>query len=142
MTSAWPAGLFIVSFTSAVTAAVCALALLKMRGGAQRREHGLATKLSALQEEMRALERRVTKASEPEIEKASATPQVEGTPAEHGNAIAPEIQAVLAAAAMAAGGAGARVSSVRRLDAHEGASAWSRQGRVLVQSSHNLGARK
>jgi hypothetical protein len=50
-------------------------------------------------------------------------------------AIAPEIQAVIAAATVAALGQDAHVRSVKSV-----ASPWSQQGRVLVQGSHNARA--
>ncbi len=51
--------------------------------------------------------------------------------------IEPEMQAVIAAAVVAAAGPNAQVRSARLVQSAD-TSAWSQQGRVLVQSSHNL----
>jgi hypothetical protein len=56
--------------------------------------------------------------------------------------IAPEIQAAIAAAAVAAAGPGARFRSARLVKSNDDASAWSQQGRALVQSSHNVRGRR
>ena len=52
--------------------------------------------------------------------------------------IAPEIQVAIAAAAIAALGNHARVRSARRVPSSDVVSPWTQQGRVIVQSSHNL----
>ena len=55
--------------------------------------------------------------------------------------IAPEIKAAIAAAAVAVLGNHARVREARRFPLQDGLSPWTQQGRVIVQSSHNLRAR-
>ncbi len=55
--------------------------------------------------------------------------------------IAPEIQAAIAAAAVAVLGNHARVREARRVPSQDVVSPWTQQGRVIVQSSHNLRAR-
>ena len=53
--------------------------------------------------------------------------------------IAPEILAVIAAAATAMLGGNLRIGSVEMLNAHSASvSRWTRQGRANVQASHNL----
>lgn len=52
--------------------------------------------------------------------------------------IPPQIQAAIAAAAIAAFGNHARVRSARRIPSSDVVSPWTQQGRVIVQSSHNL----
>ena len=52
--------------------------------------------------------------------------------------IPPEIQAAIAAAAIAMLGNHARVRSARRIPSSNVVSPWTQQGRVIVQSSHNL----
>ena len=52
--------------------------------------------------------------------------------------IAPEIQVAIAAAAIAALGNHARVRSARKVPSSDVVSPWTQQGRVIVQSSHNL----
>jgi hypothetical protein len=49
-----------------------------------------------------------------------------------------EIQVAIAAAAIAALGNHARVRSARRVPSSDVVSPWTQQGRVIVQSSHNL----
>lgn len=56
--------------------------------------------------------------------------------------IAPELQAVITAAAVTALGPGARVRSAQAVSPQEHVSPWSQQGRVTVQSSHNLRSRR
>ena len=53
-----------------------------------------------------------------------------------------EIQVVIAAAAVAVLGPGARVLSARTVRPEEVVSRWSQQGRVSVQASHNLRVRR
>jgi hypothetical protein len=57
------------------------------------------------------------------------------------DAIAPEIQAAITAAAMATLGNHARVRTARRIPSEDVVSPWTQQGRVIVQSSHNLRTR-
>lgn len=52
-----------------------------------------------------------------------------------------EIRAVIAASAVALVGRDARVVSARPMRPHEALSPWSQQGRLIVQSSHNLRSR-
>jgi hypothetical protein len=52
--------------------------------------------------------------------------------------IAPPIQAAIAAAAIAVLGNHARVRSARTIPSSDVVSPWTQQGRVIVQSSHNL----
>lgn len=55
--------------------------------------------------------------------------------------IEPEIQAVIAAVAVVLLGNHARVRAARRVPSQDVVSPWTQQGRVIVQSSHNLRAR-
>ena len=52
--------------------------------------------------------------------------------------IPPQIQAAIAAAAIASLGNHARVRSARKVPSSDVVSPWTQQGRVIVQSSHNL----
>ena len=56
--------------------------------------------------------------------------------------IAPEMRAAVAAAVFAAVGRQARILSMRRVPSRGTVSPWTQQGRVLVQSSHNLPLRE
>jgi hypothetical protein len=65
-------------------------------------------------------------------------PSVDATVMEEGR-ISAEILAVIAAAAAAFVGQRIRIRGIEQLHSKGGqVSRWSRQGRVLVQSSHNL----
>lgn len=55
--------------------------------------------------------------------------------------IAPEIQAAISAAAIAVLGNHARVRAARQVPSQDVVSPWTQQGRVTVQSSHNLRVR-
>ena len=55
--------------------------------------------------------------------------------------IVPEIQAAIAATAIALLGNHARVRAARRVPSENIVSPWTQQGRVIVQSSHNLRSR-
>jgi hypothetical protein len=56
--------------------------------------------------------------------------------------IKPEIMAAITAAATAFLGKNARIRSARTVPAEQdGAGAWAQQGRVVVQTSHNLRSR-
>lgn len=55
--------------------------------------------------------------------------------------VSPEIQVAIAAAAIAAFGNHARVHSARRVPSSDVVSPWTQQGRMIVQSSHNLRTR-
>jgi hypothetical protein len=78
-------------------------------------------------------------------------PAVPLPPAPRGNAadeqstaaapIPPEINVAIAAAAIAVLGKHARVRSARRVPSSDAVSPYTQQGRVIVQSSHNLRAR-
>jgi len=52
--------------------------------------------------------------------------------------VAPEIQVAIAAAAVALLGKSARIRAARRVPSQDVVSPWTQQGRVIVQSSHNL----
>ena len=55
--------------------------------------------------------------------------------------IAPEIKVAIAAAVISVFGNHARVRSARRVPSSDVVSPWTQQGRVIVQSSHNLRTR-
>jgi hypothetical protein len=79
-----------------------------------------------------------------EMEAEPAFPRIEipkePAPAES-EEIGPEIQAAIAAAAIAMLGNHARVREARRVPSQDVVSPWTQQGRVIVQASHNLRAR-
>ena len=81
---------------------------------------------------------------EPEVSAGMAARResVSAEPVVHEDAEVPtEIKAAIAAAAMAALGNHARVVSARRVPSSDVVSPWTQQGRMIVQSSHNLRTR-
>jgi hypothetical protein len=94
--------------------------------------------VSSLTESVQALETRLVQLSsnaEPQPELAASALQPAQPEME---CISSEIQAVITAAAVALFGQKARLRSARLLSSQAGVSSWSQQGRVIVQTSHNL----
>ena len=100
----------------------------------------MADQVGALDEAIRALEARL--AEQPARTSLPERPNGVGTVEsasdfEGVGEIAPELQAVIAAAAVAAVGPDAVVHSIKPVP-----SPWTQQGRVLVQGGHNLRVRR
>ena len=128
-------------------AAGCAVAylLLLRRIGkiVSARDLKIADQLGSLDDAIRALETRIAEhyAASELIEatlgvdvKASEQEKIRREKSEE---VAPDFQAVIAAAAVAALGRDAHIRSIK-----PATSSWSQQGRVLVQGSHNARARR
>lgn len=120
------------------------LLLRKIGRIVSERDLRIADQLASLDNAIRALETRLAEhhvASElMEATRgmdAGASEQEEECVAEESDGIAPDIQAVISAAAMAALGEDAHIRSIK-----PATSSWSQQGRVLVQGSHNARARR
>ena len=98
--------------------------------------------MAALDDAIRALETRLVEhhtlpvVNDAQLLAAAKNEQEEIQDAGESEYVAPEIQAVIAAATVAALGQDAQIRSVK-----PAASPWSQQGRVLVQGSHNLRVR-
>lgn len=131
-----------------VVAAGCAagyaLLLRNVKQIVTTRNLKVADQLVALDDAIRALETRLAEHTLATARMDSARPaDISANEAEESAAageseyVAPEIQAVIAAAATVALGQNAAVRSVRSVPAP-----WSQQGRVLVQGSHNLRVRR
>jgi hypothetical protein len=73
--------------------------------------------------------------------KPTARVRVDQRPLQSEEEIAPEIQVAIAAAAVALLGKNARVREARSVPSRDAVSQWTQQGRVIVQSSHNLRSR-
>ncbi|MGA9587429.1 MAG: hypothetical protein WBQ95_19010 [Terracidiphilus sp.] len=141
MTLHWTDLILVLAFVAVGCAAGYLLLLRKLKQMVAERQLKIADQLGSLDDAIRALETRLA-----EQHTLSAVPQLReaGTgevgefeeiqPAES-DAIAPEIQAVIAAATAAALGPDAHAHAVK-----PAASPWSQQGRVLVQGSHNARA--
>lgn len=118
----------------------------KLRQIFLERELRIADQMASLDDAIQALETRMAEhaaslrgAEESEAESATevglATPRQEQT-------ILPGIRAAIAAAATAYLGKNAVVRSAKSVASGDAVSPWSQQGRVLVQTSHNLPSRR
>ena len=112
------------------------------------RQDAAEREVSALRQTVKDLETRLAEASglrgtdkqAPGSELTAAEAEVAA--GEKSDAIAGETMAVIAAAATAFAGENVRLRSVSMLPAaQEAVSAWSQQGRAVVQTSHNLRSR-
>jgi len=151
MTLAWSVAAVIAALAALVSAGVSMVLLARVRRMADR-ERVLEAQLGLVDEAVCAIEARLGGAPVAEEQagdgraradgKARAEAESEGMRGESIDAeVAPEIQAAIAAAAVVAAGERARVHSIRRVKPEAERNAWSQQGRVLVQTSHNVRAR-
>ena len=131
---------------TAVAVAACAasgwLVLRKLGRAESLRHREFERQLSSLDDAVRALETRLSElhssAPQPlDVETAAGAEDFAGEDPS-GEAVAPEIQAAVAAAAVAVAGLGARIRSLRAVEPNAGVSAWTQQGRFIVQNSHNI----
>jgi hypothetical protein len=118
------------------------LMLRKLRQIVAERHLKIADQLAALDEAIRALETRLVErhtipvVNDAQLLAAAKNEQEEIRDAGEAEYVAPEIRAVIAAAAVATLGQDAQIRSIK-----PASSPWSQQGRVLVQGSHNLRVR-
>ncbi len=144
MTSAWAIAAMIVSVLALMAVVLCMVTLRRLERRAVERQRVLEEQVAAIDDAVELVEARLTgihsawAASQPmqPEPQAAAGDVVTGEGEEP--AMEPEIQAAIVAAAIAAAGPNARVRSATLLKSRDKASPWSQQGRVLVQSSHNL----
>lgn len=118
-----------------------ALVWWRLRAFITERQLKIADEIGALDNAIRAMETRLAehqavpfKESQPAVEIRETA---ESEPVDRTSEIAPEIQAVIAAAAVATLGSAAVVRSVK-----PATSPWTQQGRVLVHGGHNLRVRR
>jgi hypothetical protein len=99
--------------------------------------------LAALATTVKALQGRVAELSRLDAERAGELPAMEtGTEgAQETDPMKPEMLAVITAAATSFLGKAARIRSAKLVPAQEPVSAWTQQGRTIVQTSHNLRSR-
>jgi len=116
-----------------------------MRRAVRERQRETERQLSAIVTTVKALQARVAelgrlqaaRAQEGEVAAISAAAVNDSAPKRE--PVKPEIVAALTAAATAFLGKKARIRSARLVpEAQDGADAWAQQGRVIVQTSHNL----
>lgn len=120
------------------------LLMRKLRAILGDRQMKVADQIGALDDAIRALETRLAEHQTVALKQSRGAPNPDnpakaeegGGPEDHSeknSEIAPEIQAIIAAAAVATVGSNAVVNSVKAVP-----SPWTQQGRVLVQGGHNL----
>lgn len=118
----------------------------KLRQLFLERELKIADQLAALDDAIQALETRMAEHASSlhaaqESEAESAMDAGPATPAKE-QAIVPGIRAAIAAAATAFLGKNVVVRAAKSVAPGDAVSPWSQQGRVLVQTSHNLPTRR
>jgi hypothetical protein len=120
-----------------------------MRREVEGRQRDMEWQLNAMATTVKALQARVAELSrlqaarvqEAEVVAISAVDENAGEP--KSASVKPEIVVALTAAATAFLGKKARVRSAQLLpNAQENAGAWAQQGRVIVQTSHNMRPRR
>ena len=117
---------------SFVIAGIALLRKLRQSVASHKRE------VADLQESVQVLETRLVQLSyNAEPQPKSATAALEPAQPEK-ETISSEIQAVITAAAVALFGQKVRLHSAHLLSSQAGVSRWSQQGRVNVQTSHNI----
>jgi predicted trehalose synthase len=135
--------ILVLAFVGAGSATAYLLLLRKLKQIVAERQLKIADQIGSLDDAIRALETRLAEhhalLATPKLRESTSTVQAgefeEMQAAAESESIAPEIQAVIAAATVAALGTNAHVRAVKPV-----ASPWSQQGRVLVQGSHNARA--
>lgn len=145
MTSEWAVAAFLVSAFALIAVVRCTVMMRRLERRAAEHLRELEEQVGGVDEALELIEVRLTElhsawaASQPEQAESDAAVSsntVFGQGEEP--AIEPEIQAAIVAAAIATAGPNARVRWATLAKSREKASPWSQQGRVLVQSSHNL----
>ena len=141
----WTDGILIVAIAGLGCAAIYTGLERAVRCALKERQDGMERQLSAMATTVHALQMRVAelgrlqaeRAEEGEVTTISAAAENAGE--SKAVPVKPETVAALTAAATAFLGKKARVRSVQLLpSAQQTAGAWAQQGRVIVQTSHNL----
>lgn len=129
----------------AACAAIYAGLSRALRHAVEEREKQMDRQINAIATTVKALQGRVAELSRLQVESAQQVENEESAAAEDTAPTAtdkaplePETLVTLAAAATAFLGTKPRVFSVRPTATDENATAWAQQGRVIVQTSHNL----
>ena len=143
MTMHWADLILILAIVGAGCAFGYLILLRRLRQIVTERDLKIADQLGALDDAIRALETRLaehhigSELIEAGQRTANSNSQDDTQDAEESEGVAPEIQAVIAASAVAALGQDIHIRSMK-----PAISSWSQQGRVLVQGSHNARARR
>lgn len=138
----WSELILMLIFAGAACAGGYLLLLCRVRRMVTERDLKIADQIASLDDAIRALETRLAEhhAATELIEAAQlvadSDPKDEGED-EKQEEVAPDIQALIAAAAVATLGQDVHIRSIK-----PATSSWSQQGRVMVQGSHNARARR
>jgi len=128
-----------------LTGVGCAAACLALEYAARRRR-AKDREIAAIWSRVQAVEMRLEtlrRAASPQPESEAISAAAEGAGMMELAEPKPETLAVITAAATAFLGKAARIRSARLVPAQDDSvSAWSQQGRVIVQTSHNLRSRE
>lgn len=129
----------------AACVAVFAEVQRSMRRAGQEQQTSTDRQMAAMTTTIKALQTRVAELSRLTAERAGEIAPIEDS-AEASNVQAndpmkPEMLAIITAAATAFVGKTARIRSAKLVPVHDSVSAWSQQGRMIVQTSHNLRTR-
>ncbi len=142
MTLHWADLILILALVAVGSAAGYMLMLRKLRETVAKHQLKIVDHLAALDDAIRALETRLVEhhiapvVNDAQLLSAAKNGQEEICDAGEAEYVAPEIRAVIAAAAVATLGQDAQIRSIK-----PASSPWSQQGRVLVQGSHNIRVR-
>ncbi len=141
----------IAALVAAGSAVSCAVLQRALRRNVAKREEATEHRLKEFATTIKALQAQVEELSEArgltepvatEFDMEAAAATAEESAQYEDEEVTPEVMAVLAAAATAFLGKKVRVLSAKLLESpHRVVNAWSQQGRVFVQASHNLRSR-
>lgn len=129
------------AMATALAAASCAVIYAglsrALRRAVNERQQSTERELNALTTKVRELQQRVAELSAPQVELEHAADSVaDENMTEH---VKPQTLAIIAAAATTFLGKRARIRSLQAVPAtRDSAGAWAQQGRVIVQTSHNM----
>jgi hypothetical protein len=132
------------AFAAAACTAIYTGLLRVLRRAAAEREQATDQQLSALETAVKALQLRIAELDslkttrEQQSEIGEPTGSSENMAGEENRQMKPETLAAITAAATTFLGKKLRVRSAQAMPAQDAAGAWAQQGRVFVQTSHNL----
>ena len=139
MRFAWFDFVAVTAFAALTCTAVCVVAVRTLRRAIAERDQEIGWQLSALTVTVKALQARVADlgAERAQAQRGAAGEvAAEDAGAKIGDQMEPQILAAISAAAAVGVGRRVRVRSAQALPAAQ--DNWAQQGRVIVQTSHNL----
>ena len=127
----------------AACAAVYAGVQRSLRRAVAEQQASTDRQIAALTTTLKALQARVAELNQLLEDRSGEVPAMEAVESSRAgnNAMKPEIVAVISAAATTFLGKAAHIRSAQPMQAREEVSAWTQQGRMIVQTSHDLHAR-